>query len=126
MSKKARLDALNKKLDVELEGVRKYMAKILLWMFIKGFKIKRFFGEEDNILKKIGYIIIAIPLFSYGYILDVCVNQAVGPQFFGRNYGFGTLTATLWRVKKEGKAAKGYAFAMQICEVLNDYDESHC
>ncbi len=126
MSKKARLDALNKELDNKLEGFRKYAAKLLLWMFIKGFKIKRYFSEESNILKKIGYVLVAIPLFKNGYVLDVAVNQMVAQEFFGKNYEFGTLTATLWRVKKEGEKAKGYVFAMQICEVLNDYDEGHC
>lgn len=140
MSKSERLEALKIKIDEVIESpVRRFFTKLLLAMFIAGFKIKRYYQESTG-LWKLWYIIIALPLFLYGYVLDVLINATVGKNQFGKFSKFGTLTATLWRVKKAEKlndieyyhseygviAIEKYNFAVQVCEVLNDQDEGHC
>ena len=51
-------------------------------MFIKGFKIKAYYKDSTG-LARAWYILVALPLFLYGYILDVLINQTVGKDFFG-------------------------------------------
>lgn len=126
MSKQIRLNDLRKCIDDTIDNTfRRIATKVLLWMFIKGFKIKAYY-EDATGLAKAWYIFIALPLFIYGYILDVLVNQTVGKDQFGDAWEFGTLTATMWRVKKLGPKAKGYVFAVKICLVLSDYHKGHC
>ena len=126
MSKSARLTALKSKIDEVIKSpIRRFFTKVLLWMFIKGFKIKAYYKDATG-LARAWYIFIALPLFLYGYVLDVCINQTVGKKQFGDAWEFGTLTATMWRVKKLGSEAQGYDFSVQICLVLSDYDPGHC
>lgn len=126
MSKSDRLRTLTQKIDEVIDStIRRIATKIMLWMFIKGFKIKRYYKDSTGFTRA-WYIFIAIPLFLYGYTLDVAINQTVGKDQFGEAYEFGTLTATLWRVRKLGPDAKGFMFMVQICQVLSDYDSGHC
>lgn len=132
MSKSVRLEALRDKIDEVIPSYLQPDVKVMLWQFIKGFKIKRY-REESTGLKRFWYTLIAVPLFVDGFIRDVRVNSTAGKYLFkeysrgDRKYaGLSTLTGTLWRVKAAGKKAPNYDMAVQICEVLNDYDENHC
>lgn len=131
MTKAQRLEALKETLDAELGGFMRLDAGLLLWQFINGFKIKRY-REDAKGLARVWYTIIAIPLFFDGFIRDVRVNSTAGKYMFGdlaigdkKYLGLSTLTGTLWRVVAAGPTAQNYKLAVQIGEVLNDYDPGH-
>lgn len=143
MSKKERLEALKEALDISLPStLQNYDAKAMLWTFITGFKILRY-RKDSKGWTRVWYTLIAVPLFIDGYVRDVRVNSTTGKKLFGKYAEFGTLTATLKRIKKAEPAkgalgsdgydskygfisAKKYDLSRQICEVLDDYDPGHC
>ena len=124
MSKSDRLEALKETLDEVLpDTLMNYDARVMLFTFIKGFKILRY-RKDSKGWAKVWYTIIAIPMFFDGYIRDVRVNSTTGKKLFPEQYQFGTLTATIQRVVTS-TGNKNYDLAMQIAEVLNDYDPGH-
>lgn len=139
--KSDRLQALNKRIDTILDPPYSHQAKLLLWQFVKVFKIKKHYEQETNWIKKAWYLLVGIPLAVDGFIRDVQLNSVLGPRLFPKSYvKFGPLTSTLNRVlksepntastrihRKYGVIKNGqYLMAVQICEVLNDYDPNHC
>lgn len=126
MSKAEQLQALIQKIDEVIPSpIRRIATKIMLWLFIKGFRIKKYFKEAENKFVKFWYIILAIPLFLHGYILDVLINETVGKDQFGIHYERGTLSETIQRVVDAGPDAENYAFAVQVGTILNDHDANH-
>ena len=100
MTKDQRLTALKARLDELLPGPEKLEAKILLWQFIQVFKARKRYDATGSIAKKAWYIALFGPMLVSGYIRDVRVNSTVGKMLFGDFAKFGTLTATLKRVKE--------------------------
>lgn len=132
MGKSERLEALNEILNEALPNTLMNLdARAMLFTFIKGYKILRY-RKDSKGLERIWYTIIAIPMFFDGIIRDVRVNSTTGKKLFGdlsikdKYFGLSTLTGTLIRVQKAGPSAQNYDLAVQICEVLNDYDPGHC
>ncbi len=132
MSKSERLEELKEALDEALPStLMNYDARAMLFTFIKGFKILRY-RKDSKGWARAWYTIIAIPMFIDGYIRDVRVNSTTGKKLFGdysikdKYFGLSTLTGTLIRVQKAGPSAENYDLAVQICEVLNQYDPGHC
>ena len=125
MGKKERIEALKDRLDKVLPNVAENMdAKVMLWTYVKGFKILSY-RKESTGLAKAWYTFIAMPMFIDGYIRDVRVNSTSGKKLFPDYYKFGTFTATIQRVIDAGIGAPSYVFAVQIADVLNDYDPGH-
>lgn len=124
MSKTKRQEALEVTIDNELVGLFGTISKVLLWMFVKLFRLVKYYKQEDGI-KKFWYALVAIILAVPGFLLDVLVNEAVGRMKFREQYEFGTLSNTIQRVINAGPMAENYDFAKQIAVVLNDNDEGH-
>lgn len=131
MTPKQRLKALKDTLNKVLPGFLKLDAGILLWQFIEGFTLLKKRKEAKG-FKKVWYTIIAVPLFIDGFIRDVRVNATSGEYMFGKYSkgawfyaGQSTLTGTLIRVVQAGPKATNFKLAVQIAEVLNDYDPGH-
>jgi len=131
MGKSERLAALGNTLNEILSGVYEADARLLLIQFVKGFKIISYRKQATG-LRRAWYTFIAVPLLLDGYIRDVRVNSTTGKKLFGdlsvkdKYFGLSTLTGTLIRVKKAGPTAQNYELAVQICQVLSDYDSGHC
>jgi len=138
-TKAERLRALKKTLDDLLPEPLESDARILLWQFIQVFKAKKRYDNTDKWYKKAWYGAVFGPMAVVGYVRDVRVNSTAGKLLFGDFAKFGTLTATLKRVKKAhweerhtygvivtGDLHAQYNLAVQICEVLGDYDPDHC
>jgi len=143
-TKAERLRALKKTLDDLLPEPLESDARILLWQFIQVFKAKKRYDKTNKWYKKAWYAAVFGPMAVVGYVRDVRVNSTAGKLLFGEFAKFGTLTATLKRVIKHGLGepatyynglpityidqdrADRYNLAIQICEVLNDWDEGHC
>lgn len=138
MTKDDRLNALKKTLDDLLPEPLEHDARILLWKYITVYTIKKKHDNTGGKWKKAWYKLIGYPLAALGYIRDVRVNSTAGKFLFGEFAKFGTLTATLKRVKKSAmcQGSEDYItpsvgwdkchLAVQICEVLNLYDPGHC
>lgn len=124
MSKEARLKKLKLTMENELVGTFETLARVLLWMFIKLFKVVEYYKQTSG-LEKVWYIFVAIVLFIPGIVLDVGVNEAIGRLKWRDQYEFGTLSQTIQRVMNAGPQAENYDFAKQIAVVLNDYDPGH-
>ena len=131
MSKSDRLEALKETLDKVLPNtLMNYDARVMLFTFIKGFKILRY-RKDSKGWAKAWYTFIAVPMFIDGYIRDVRVNSTTGKLLFGdfsikdKYFGLSTLTGTLQRVIDSGSKAENYDLACQIGIVLNDYDPGH-
>lgn len=138
-SKKEMKENLQDRIKKELPIAYQIDALILLDQFEKIFEIKRYAEEEDGI-KKYYYYTIGYTAALNGYVRDIRVNSTAGKYMFGDYAELGTLTATLWRIKSaipDGKgnyvhedygviSAEKYDLAMEICAVLNNYDEGHC
>lgn len=143
MTKKEMKDALIKNMKEVLPVLMLGDALILLDQFEKLFEMKKY-AEKEKGWKKYYYYTIGYSIGLGAYIRDVRVNSMAGKYLFGNFAKFGTLTATLWRIKKAEIKNDGlgniyayhpkygnididrYKLAMQICEVLNNYDEGHC
>lgn len=128
MSKEQRLKDLQDMLHKELGWAFLYReAELLLDQFIYGFTLKKNHDTEGRFLHRVWYKLVALPVFLDGYIRDVRLNHLIGRKLFGEHYRFGTLTATLKRTKERADPrSREFALAVQVCEVLNDYDEGHC
>lgn len=151
-SKGERLISLKIKLNEVLPAHMLVEALILLDQFEKGFEIIRYHNQSEGI-EKLWYKIIGFLLFIDGILRDVRLNSGlgdcklcrkyffgVGQYLFGDFSKFGTLTATLIRVKESKLTHDGryfhmaygyisverYELACQICEVLSDYEKGHC
>lgn len=125
MTKKAMKKALQRKIRNMLPLVEALDALALLDQFEKVYEIKKY-AEKAKGIKKYWYYTVGYMVAIDGYIRDVRVNSTAGKALFGKYATFGTLTATLWRIKEAGPTAPNYEIAMQICAVLNNYDKKHC
>ena len=126
MSKEQRLEDL----EQTLRGLLPYPiyldSLLLLKQFIKVFEIKEKLETEKNWFKRISLYTQGYAILADGYIRDLRVNSTAGRILFPTHHKFGTLTATMKRVKKAGSPADELILAIQVCVVLNDYDPNHC
>ena len=140
MGKAKRLKELQDMLADELSGLYAADARVLLLQFVNGFKVLKYRKQSVG-WARVWYTFIAGVTFIDGYMRDVRVNSTTGKFLFGEYAKFGTLTATLIRVKQAKLGAstgayvhpkygtlsmQRYNIAVQICRVLSDYDEGHC
>jgi|GEM_PF-2639998 len=129
-------------------------ACILLDQFVYLFEFKKKRKNTGGRWKKGYYSVLGWMIFASGIKRDLRVNDTLGYKFFGefaKRGKFKTLTSTLKRVKgaktlitnvdhtgnfedvlqycdpKYGcVSVEYYNLAVQICLVLNDWDEGHC
>lgn len=132
MGKAEKLAALQDAMDEALPNtLMNYDARVMLFTFIKGYKILRYRKDSKGWIRA-WYTLIAVPMFIDGFIRDVRVNSTTGKKLFGdlsikdKYFGLSTLTGTLIRVKAGGPSAQNYDLAVQICKTLNLYDPGHC
>ena len=127
---KTRLARLYKVLDKKLLFYEKPEIWLLLKQFIAFFELKKRHDNTGGKWKRAWYKLIGAPLLLDGYIRDLRVNRLIGTRLFDEapKKKFETFTDRLQRIKAnpDEYSAEHVALAVQICEVLNDYDEGHC
>lgn len=104
--------------------IPKFFLSILIKLFILGFTYKNWLEKQS--FKLLGKPLLYV-IFIFGYVWDVITNYILSGYFKDKPKTWDeTVTWRMMRYKKLPPEDYKHRFAIELCELANQYDENHC